>query len=47
MQNRMKQLQNGKALYKIADLTEMILRAYINGDQLGQVKLDQMVKVYL
>ncbi len=38
---------NGKALYKIADLTEMILRAYINGDQLGQVKLDQKVKVFV
>ena len=25
----------------------MILRAYINGDQLGQVKLDQEVKVYV
>jgi membrane fusion protein YbhG len=37
----------GKALYKIADLSEMILRAYINGDQLGQVKLDQEVKVYV
>ena len=38
---------NGKALYKIANLSEMILRAYINGDQLGQVKLDQKVKVYV
>lgn len=38
---------SGKALYKIADLSEMILRAYINGDQLGQVKLDQKVKVYV
>lgn len=38
---------NGKALYKIADLTEMILRAYINGDQLGQVKIDQKVKVFV
>jgi len=38
---------NGKALYKIADLSEMILRAYINGDQLGQVKLDQNVKVFV
>jgi len=38
---------NGKALYKIADLSEMILRAYINGDQLGQVKLGQKVKVYV
>ena len=38
---------SGKALYKIANLSEMILRAYINGDQLGQVKLDQKVKVYV
>ncbi len=38
---------SGKALYKIADLSEMILRAYINGDQLGQVKLDQKVKVFV
>jgi HlyD family secretion protein len=38
---------NGKALYKIADLSEMILRAYINGDQLGKVKLDQKVKVFV
>jgi HlyD family secretion protein len=38
---------NGKALYKIANLSDMILRAYINGDQLGQVKLDQKVKVFV
>jgi HlyD family secretion protein len=38
---------NGKALYKIANLSEMILRAYINGDQLVQVKLDQKVKVFV
>ena len=25
----------------------MILRAYINGDQLGQIKLDQKVKVFV
>lgn len=36
---------NGKPLYKIADLSEMILRAYITGDQLPQVKLNQKVKV--
>ena len=35
----------GKALYKIADLTTMKLRAYITGDQLAQVKLNQVVKV--
>ena len=35
----------GKALYKIADLTIMKLRAYITGNQLAQVKLNQAVKV--
>ncbi len=35
----------GKALYKIADLSVMKLRAYITGDQLVQVKLNQAVKV--
>lgn len=35
----------GKALYKIADLSVMKLRAYITGDQLAQVKLNQPVKV--
>jgi HlyD family secretion protein len=35
----------GKALYKIADLSIMILRAYITGSQLSQVKLGQTVKV--
>ena len=38
---------NGKALYKIANLYEMILRAYINGDQLGRIKLDQKVRVFV
>ena len=37
----------GKALYKIADLSTMTLRAYVNGDQLGQIKLGQKVKVYV
>lgn len=36
----------GRPLYKIADLSSMILRAYITGDQLPKVKLDQKVKVY-
>jgi HlyD family secretion protein len=36
---------SGKALYKIADLSEMTLRAYITGTQLSQVKLGQQVKV--
>lgn len=35
----------GKALYKIADLSQMTLRAYITGTQLSQVKLNQQVKV--
>ena len=35
----------GKALYKIADLRTMKLRAYITGNQLAQVKLNQSVKV--
>lgn len=38
---------NGKALYKIANLSEMTLRAYVNGDQLGQIKLGQNVKVFV
>jgi len=36
---------SGKALYKIADLSSMTLRAYITGDQLPQVKLGQQLKV--
>jgi HlyD family secretion protein len=36
---------NGKALYKIADLSIMTLRAYITGVQLSQVKLGQTVQV--
>ncbi len=35
----------GKALYEIANLSEMTLRAYISGDQLSQVALAQQVKV--
>jgi len=38
---------NGKALYKIADLSQMTLRAYVNGDQLGQIKLGQKVHVFV
>lgn len=37
----------GKALYKIADLSKMTLRAYVNGDQLAQIKLGQKVKVFV
>lgn len=35
----------GKPLYKIADLSNLILRAYFSGDQLSHVKLNQSVKV--
>jgi HlyD family secretion protein len=35
----------GKALYKIADLSTITLRAYITGTQLPQIKLGQAVKV--
>lgn len=37
----------GKALYKIADLSTIVLRAYISGKQLPQVKIGQQVKVYI
>lgn len=37
----------GKALYKIADLSTVILRAYISGSQLSQIKLGQQVKVFV
>ena len=37
----------GKALYKIADLTTLNLRAYISGTQLTQVKIGQQVKVLI
>jgi HlyD family secretion protein len=35
----------GKALYKIADLSTIILRVYISGNQLAGVKLNQAVTV--
>lgn len=35
----------GKVLYKIADLSTLILRAYISSDQLPNIKLNQTVKV--
>lgn len=35
----------GKPLYKIADLSNIILRAYITGNQLPQIKLNQKVTV--
>lgn len=36
----------GKALYKIADLENMIFRAYITSNQLTKLKIGQDVKVY-
>ena len=36
---------SGKALYKIADLSTINLRAYVTGTQLSQIKLGQPVKV--
>jgi len=35
----------GKPLYKVADLSTIILRAYITGNQLSAVKLNQQVNV--
>lgn len=35
----------GKALYKIADLDTLLLRAYITGDQFAKIKSGQRVKV--
>jgi HlyD family secretion protein len=35
----------GKALYKIADLSTLNLKAYVTGAQLSQIKLGQQVKV--
>jgi HlyD family secretion protein len=37
----------GKPLYKIADLSTIILRVYITGDQLPSVKLNDEVKVFV
>jgi len=38
---------SGKALYKIADLSELNLRAYVTGVQLPAIKLGQQVKVLI
>jgi HlyD family secretion protein len=35
----------GKPLYKIADLSSIVLRAYVTGDQFSGIKLHQKVKV--
>jgi HlyD family secretion protein len=36
----------GKALFKVADLQNMVLRAYITSEQLTQLKIGQTVKVF-
>lgn len=36
----------GRALFKVGDVTNMILRAYVTSDQLTQIALGQKVKVY-
>ena len=35
----------GKAIYKLADLSNILLRVYISGDQLTTIKLGQKVKI--
>ena len=37
--------QMGKPLYKIADLSTLILKAYVTANQLSQIQLNQKVKV--
>ena len=37
----------GKSLYKVANMDELELKAYIDGTQLGQIKIGQKVKVYI
>jgi len=36
----------GKALFKVADINEMVLRAYITSSQLSQMKLGNKVRVF-
>lgn len=40
-------VNSGKALYKIANMTTIILRVYISGSQLSQIKLGQVVDVFV
>ncbi len=37
----------GKALYKIANMEQLELKAYIGGTQLGMIKIGQKVKVFI
>lgn len=36
---------NGKAIYKLGDLSQLYLRAYISGDQLKDIRIGQSVKI--
>lgn len=36
----------GKPLYKIADITNLILRVFVTGDQLSEITLHQKIKVF-
>ena len=36
----------GKPLFKVADITDMVLRAYVTAPQLTSLKIGQQVKVY-
>ncbi len=36
----------GRALYKVADISSMVLKAYITSDQLSQLKLGDKVKLF-
>ena len=37
----------GKPLYKIADVSNLLLRAYVTNDQFSQIKLGQKIKVFI
>ena len=37
----------GKPLYKVADIENIILRAYFSGEQISDVKINQAVKVFI
>ncbi|MEL6557098.1 MAG: HlyD family efflux transporter periplasmic adaptor subunit [Bacteroidota bacterium] len=40
------QVSNGQPLYRIADLSEITLKAYVTGDQFAKVRLNQQVNVF-
>jgi HlyD family secretion protein len=40
-------IMTGKPLYKLADMSNMELKAYVTGDQLPQIKLGQKVEVFV